>query len=93
MRRRLKAYSLMQSLIWLCIPECVHLPSWQDSLLTSFHDTFTKPEVRTAVAGSTPLRRQGRASEVAETVLYLASDDAAFVTGANLDINGGMYFS
>ncbi len=62
-------------------------------IATSFHDTFTRPEVRTAVAGSTPLRRQGRASEVAETVLYLASDDAAFVTGANLDINGGMYFS
>ncbi len=62
-------------------------------IATSFHDTFTKPEVRTMVEGSTPLRRQGRASEVAETVLYLASDDAAFVTGANIDINGGMYFS
>ena len=62
-------------------------------IATSFHDTFTKPEVRTAVAGNTPLRRQGRAEEVAETVLYLASDDAAFVTGANIDINGGMYFS
>lgn len=62
-------------------------------IATSFHDIFTKPEVRTAVEGNTPLRRQGRASEVAETVLYLASDDAAFVTGANLDINGGMYFS
>ncbi|MFC5343202.1 SDR family NAD(P)-dependent oxidoreductase [Brevundimonas staleyi] len=62
-------------------------------IATSFHDIFTKPEVRTMVEGNTPLRRQGRASEVAETVLYLASDDAAFVTGANLDINGGMYFS
>jgi 3-oxoacyl-[acyl-carrier protein] reductase len=62
-------------------------------IATSFHDTFTKPEVRTAVAGNTPLRRQGRPEEVAETVAYLASDAAAFVTGANLDINGGMYFS
>lgn len=62
-------------------------------IATSFHDIFTKPEVRTAVAGGTPLRRQGRAEEVAETVLYLTSDDAAFVTGANLDINGGTYFS
>lgn len=60
---------------------------------TSFHDTFTKPEVRTAVAGATPLRRQGRPEEVAETVAYLASDAASFVTGANLDINGGTYFS
>ena len=62
-------------------------------IATSFHDTFTKPEVRTAVAGSTPLRRQGNAGEVAETVLYLASDDASFVTGVNLDINGGLFFS
>ena len=62
-------------------------------IATSFHDTFTRPEVRTAVAGSTPLRRQGNSGEVAETVLYLASDDASFVTGVNLDINGGLYFS
>lgn len=62
-------------------------------IATSFHDTFTKPEVRTAVAGSTPLRRQGNSGEVAETVLYLASDDASFVTGVNLDINGGLFFS
>jgi 3-oxoacyl-[acyl-carrier protein] reductase len=62
-------------------------------IATSFHDTFTKPEVRTAVAGSTPLRRQGRPEEVAETVAWLASDAAAFVTGVNLDINGGLYFS
>lgn len=62
-------------------------------IATSFHDIFTKPDVRTAVAGNTPLRRQGRPEEVAETVLFLASGDAAFVTGANLDINGGMYFS
>lgn len=62
-------------------------------IATSFHDTFTKPEVRMVVAGATPLRRQGRPEEVAETVAYLASDAAAFVTGANLDINGGMYFS
>jgi len=62
-------------------------------IATSFHDTFTKPEVRTAVAGSTPLRRQGRPEEVAETVLYLASDAASFVTGVNLDINGGLFFS
>jgi len=62
-------------------------------IATSFHDTFTKPEVRTAVAGATPLRRQGRPEEVAETVAYLASDASSFVTGANIDINGGMFFS
>jgi 3-oxoacyl-[acyl-carrier protein] reductase len=41
----------------------------------------------------TPLRRQGRAEEVADTVAYLASDESSFLTGVNLDINGGLYFS
>lgn len=62
-------------------------------IATSFHDKFTKPEIRTAVAGSTPLRRQGDAKEVADLVAYLASDESSFVTGANIDINGGTYFS
>jgi 3-oxoacyl-[acyl-carrier protein] reductase len=62
-------------------------------IATTFHDTFTKPEVRTAVAGATPLRRQGEAKEVADLVAYLASDASSFITGANIDINGGTYFS
>jgi 3-oxoacyl-[acyl-carrier protein] reductase len=62
-------------------------------IATSFHDRFTKPEIRTAVAGVTPLRREGEASEVADLVVYLASDESSFITGANIDINGGTYFS
>ncbi|MDB5230846.1 MAG: 3-oxoacyl-(acyl-carrier-protein) reductase [Chitinophagaceae bacterium] len=62
-------------------------------IATAFHDTHTKPEVRTAVAGSTPLRREGKAEEVADLVAYLASDDSSFITGTNIDINGGTYFS
>ncbi|GAA0869157.1 SDR family NAD(P)-dependent oxidoreductase [Brevundimonas basaltis] len=62
-------------------------------IATRFHDTFTRDEVRKTVAGSTPLRREGRPEEVAATVAFLVSDDAAFITGANLDINGGLAFS
>lgn len=62
-------------------------------IATSFHDKFTKPEIRTAVAGSTPLRRQGQADEVADLVVYLAASESAFITGTNIDINGGTYFS
>jgi 3-oxoacyl-[acyl-carrier protein] reductase len=58
---------------------------------TTFHDTFTKPEVREKVAEMTPLRREGEASEVADLVAYLASDKSSFVTGASLEINGGLY--
>lgn len=62
-------------------------------IATTFHDVFTKDEVRQNVAAATPLRRQGNSEEVAATVAWLASDAAAFVTGANIDINGGMFFS
>ena len=62
-------------------------------IATTFHDTFTKDEVRRNVAQTTPLRRQGNAEEVARAVAWLASADAAFVTGTNIDINGGMFFS
>ena len=60
---------------------------------TVFHDTFTKDAVRTNVANATALKREGSAKEVAETVAYLASSESSFLTGVNLDINGGLYYS
>lgn len=60
---------------------------------TSFHDEFTKDAVRANVAGATPLRREGRAEEVADLVAYLASDESSFLTGTSVDINGGLAFS
>jgi 3-oxoacyl-[acyl-carrier protein] reductase len=60
---------------------------------TDFHNIFTKPEVRTHVANVTPLKREGTSQEVAKLAVFLASDDAAFITGTNVDINGGTLFS
>lgn len=62
-------------------------------IATKFHDEFTKPEVRQRVASMTPLGREGKAEDVANLVVYLASGDASFVNGANVDINGGILFS
>ncbi|AML51425.1 SDR family NAD(P)-dependent oxidoreductase [Falsihalocynthiibacter sp. S25ZX9] len=60
---------------------------------TDFHNIFSKPEVRTHVAGITPLKREGTPDEVANLAVFLASDEASFITGANVDINGGLLFS
>jgi 3-oxoacyl-[acyl-carrier protein] reductase len=62
-------------------------------IATKFHDDFTKDQVRVNVAAGTPLRREGRAEEVADLVAYLAGDESSFLTGNNVDINGGLAFS
>jgi 3-oxoacyl-[acyl-carrier protein] reductase len=59
---------------------------------TTFHDTFTKPEIRQAVAGRTSVGREGTAADVANAVLFLATDASAYITGESIEINGGLYF-
>ncbi len=60
---------------------------------TTFHDTFSKDEVRKNVAAATPLKREGRPEEVGDVVAYLASEEASFLTGLNMDVNGGLLMS
>ena len=43
------------------------------------------------IRGQIPLGRLGKPEEVAGLCAYLASDEAAFVTGANIAINGGQH--
>ncbi len=60
---------------------------------TDFHNVHTKDEVRRNVEAASPVKRQGTSEDIANLVLFLSSSDSAFMTGANLDINGGMLFS
>ena len=63
------------------------------TIATSFHDIFNTPENRERMKGIYPLRREGDAGDVADLVLFLAAADSDYITGANIDINGGMAFS
>ena len=47
------------------------------------------PEKRKAIVDAIPLKRLGKPEDVAEAVLFLASDTAAFITGEIIDVNGG----
>lgn len=50
-----------------------------------------KQEVRDSIIATIPVGRLGKPEEIAKLVSYLASDDAAFITGANIAINGGLH--
>lgn len=47
------------------------------------------PDYVSAVEAAAPMKRAGTAAEVANAVLFLASDEASFVTGASLTVDGG----
>jgi 3-oxoacyl-[acyl-carrier protein] reductase len=58
---------------------------------TRFHDTHTSKESADETVRGIPLGRAGSAEDVARAVAYLASEYDGFITGATLDINGGVY--
>jgi 3-oxoacyl-[acyl-carrier protein] reductase len=58
-------------------------------IATAMTDALTEAQ-RTALAEKIPLGRLGMPADVAAAVVYLASEEAAWMTGATLHINGGM---
>lgn len=60
---------------------------------TPFHETFSTPERQQATIDAIPLARAGYPDDVSGPVLWLCSEESAFVTGTVVDINGGAYFT
>ncbi len=58
---------------------------------TSFHNTHTTAASAQATIAGIPLARAGNADDVARAAVFLASEFDGFITGATLDINGGVY--
>ena len=51
---------------------------------------FKDQAVRDKRSGGVPLRRLGTAEDVAETVMFLASDDASYISGQEIAVDGGV---
>lgn len=62
-------------------------PGYIETAMTAVLDE----KQRTAMLSQVPLGRVGTDADIANAVRFLASDDAAYITGHVLDVNGGMY--
>ena len=58
-------------------------------IATNMTDALTDAQ-KSKLSESIPLGRMGQPDDIASAVVYLASDEAAWVTGATLHVNGGM---
>ena len=65
-------------------------PGGIDTRVTQVLAGARADEVRRAMAAVHPLGRMGEADEIANTILFLASDEASFITGASLVADGGL---
>ncbi len=63
-------------------------PGFIETALTA--RVLRQPAIRKALVDQTPMGRLGDPSEIARAALFLASDDASYVTGAELAVDGGM---
>ena len=62
-------------------------PGFVDTDMTRELDDST----RKSLLDQVPMKRLGQPEDVASAVLFLASEDAGYVTGTTLNVNGGMY--
>ena len=61
-------------------------------IATDMTEVLTE-EQKVGILGNVPAGRLGEPKDIAKAVAFLASDDAAYITGTTLHVNGGLYMS
>jgi len=62
-------------------------PGYVDTPMTA----AMREDVRESIISSVPMRRMGRPEEIAAAIAFLAGPESAYITGANIPVNGGLF--
>ncbi|UFN48459.1 glucose 1-dehydrogenase [Roseomonas sp. OT10] len=74
---------------WRIRVNCISPVMGETGLLETFMGVPDTPENRAKFIGTIPLGRMSRPSDIANAALYLASDEAEFITGVDFPVDGG----
>lgn len=81
--------SLTQNLAIFCAPKNIRVNAIAAGLIQS---EMAKAAKNLGILERIPLKRMGSPEEVAKVVVFLASNDASYITGQTINVNGGLYF-
>jgi len=82
-----------RSLAWEVGERGIRVNAVAPGIIATNMTTDLVAKTGTNLLQNTPLQRFGEATEVAQAVTFLASDAASYITGATLDVNGGLHMS
>ena len=88
--KRCKALGISPAVMGYAKKETNRNPGGQMRKKKSEYGIQLNEKQKEAIMGSIPMKRMGAGGDIAAAVVYLASDEAAYVTGQTLHINGGM---
>ncbi len=71
-------------------PEQIRVNSVHPGIINTQMIDIVPKDMRVGIGGIVPLRREGTAEDVAKLVLFLASDDSSYCTGAEFVVDGGL---
>lgn len=60
-------------------------------IATPYHERYTPPELFQKYVAAVPMARAGTSEEVADVIIFLASDAARYMTGETVEVNGGAW--
>jgi len=81
--------SLTQNLAIFCAPKKIRVNAVSPGLIQS---EMAQAAKKLNILEKIPLKRMGHPEEVAKAVVFLSSDDASYITGQTINVNGGLLF-
>jgi 3-oxoacyl-[acyl-carrier protein] reductase len=75
-------------------PQGIHVNCVSPGVIeTNFHEVFSTPQMLESFRAATPCGRLGTSEETADVIYYLCSEQAGYIYGQTIEVNGGMYFA